>query len=103
MARKQKFFVKNGVIAVAEGANMPTSPDGVDVFLKAGVSFGPGKAANAGGVACSGLEMTQNSMRTSWTFEETDKRLKGIMQTIHKEASSAATEYGMKGNLSGWR
>ena len=93
------ILVKNGVIAVAEGANMPTSPDGVDVFIKAGVSFGPGKAANAGGVACSGLEMTQNSMRTSWTFEETDKRLKTIMQTIHREASSAATEYGMKGNL----
>ena len=97
--KEAETLVKNGVIAVAEGANMPTSPDGVEVFLKAGVSFGPGKAANAGGVACSGLEMTQNSMRTSWTFAETDKKLKEIMQTIHREAATAATEYGMKGNL----
>jgi len=97
--KEAEILVKNGVIAVAEGANMPTSPDGVDVLMKAGVSFGPGKAANAGGVACSGLEMTQNSMRLSWSFEETDKRLKGIMQTIHKNASGAAAEYGFKGNL----
>lgn len=94
-----KTLVKNGVIAVGEGANMPTTPDAVEVFLQAGVLFGPGKAANAGGVATSGLEMQQNDMRMSWTFEEVDKRLKDIMQRIYQAASSAAADYGQPGNF----
>jgi len=94
-----KILVKNGCIAVSEGANMPSTPEAVEVFLKNKLSFGPGKAANAGGVAVSGLEMSQNSMRLSWTFEETDKKLKTIMKTIYAEASSAAEKYGHKGNL----
>lgn len=87
-------LIKNGVIAVAEGANMPCTPEAVDLFLKNGVLFGPGKAANAGGVATSGLEMCQNSMRYSWSFEEVDQKLKDIMKNIHQSARNAATEYG---------
>ncbi|MCX6345975.1 MAG: NADP-specific glutamate dehydrogenase [Armatimonadetes bacterium] len=94
-----KSLVKNGVIAVGEGANMPSTPEAVEVFLKAGVLFGPGKAANAGGVATSGLEMQQNDMRMSWSFEEVDKRLKEIMQRIYQASSSAAEEYGCPGNF----
>ncbi len=94
-----KALVKNGVIAVGEGANMPSTPEAVDIFHQAGVAFAPGKASNAGGVATSGLEMSQNAMRLSWTFEETDARLKGIMQSIFQAASAAAEEYGMPGNL----
>ena len=78
-----KELVKNGCLAVAEGANMPTEPDGVNLFLKEKILFGPGKAANAGGVAVSGLEMSQNSMRLSWTREEVDGRLHDIMKNIH--------------------
>ena len=78
---------------------MPTEPEGVEVFLKNNVLFGPGKAVNAGGVAVSGLEMSQNSMRLSWTREEVDQRLQGIMQAIHQQSYDAAEEYGMKGNL----
>lgn len=89
-----KALVANGVIAVAEGANMPSTPEAVDVFQNAKVLFAPGKAANAGGVATSGLEMSQNSMRYSWTFEEVDEKLKGIMKHIHESARAAATEYG---------
>ena len=92
-------LVKNGVIAVAEGANMPSTPEAVACFQKNGVLFGPAKAANAGGVAVSGLEMSQNSLRLSWTAEEVDERLKGIMAGIYKNASNAAAEYGHKGNL----
>ena len=92
-------LVKNGVIAVAEGANMPSTPEAVACFQSNGVLFGPAKAANAGGVAVSGLEMSQNSLRLSWTAEEVDERLKGIMAGIYKNASSAAAEYGHKGNL----
>ena len=92
-------LVKNGVIAVAEGANMPSTPEAVDVFMKAGVLFAPAKAANAGGVATSALEMTQNSERLSWSFEEVDTKLKGIMENIYATASSAAAQYGMTGNL----
>ena len=92
-------LVKNGVIAVAEGANMPSTPEAVDVFMMAGVLFGPAKAANAGGVATSALEMTQNSERLSWSFEEVDTKLKGIMENIYATASSAAAQYGMTGNL----
>ena len=89
-----KVLVANGVKAVAEGANMPSTPEAVDVFQAAGVLFAPGKAANAGGVATSGLEMSQNSMRYNWTFEEVDEKLKGIMKHIHDVSRAAATEYG---------
>jgi glutamate dehydrogenase (NADP+) len=94
-----KTLVKNGVIAVAEGANMPTTPDAVSYFQANKVLFAPGKAANAGGVATSGLEMCQNSMRLSWTFDEVDRRLDGIMTGIYNAASGAAKEYGKSGNL----
>ncbi|MFH1024857.1 MAG: NADP-specific glutamate dehydrogenase [Planctomycetota bacterium] len=93
-----KTLVKNGCFVVSEGANMPTVPEGVEVFLKNKVLYGPGKAANAGGVATSGLEMSQNSMRLSWTREEVDARLKGIMTAIHRNASETAAEYGQPGN-----
>jgi glutamate dehydrogenase (NADP+) len=93
-----KTLVENGCILVSEGANMPTEPDGVDVFLENKTLYGPGKAANAGGVAVSGLEMCQNSMRLAWTREEVDSRLQGIMQAIHSSAYAASCEYGDKGN-----
>lgn len=92
-------LIKNGVIAVAEGANMPSTPEAVEAFQKAGVLFGPAKAANAGGVATSGLEMSQNSMRYSWTFEEVDAKLKQIMINIFHSAFNAAEKYGVNGNL----
>jgi len=92
-------LIKNGVFAVAEGANMPSTPEAIEAFQKAGVLFGPAKAANAGGVATSGLEMSQNSERLSWTFAEVDKKLDGIMVSIFKAASEAAEKYGHKGNL----
>jgi glutamate dehydrogenase (NADP+) len=91
-------LVKNGVVVVSEGANMPTMPEGVEIFLDAGILYGPGKAANAGGVAVSGLEMTQNSMRLSWQREEVDNRLKIIMHSIHKTCLDAAEQYGTPGN-----
>jgi len=91
-------LVDNGVIAVSEGANMPTTLEGTNIFLDAGVSFGPGKAANAGGVATSGLEMSQNSMRLSWTREKVDQELHNIMINIHKAAYAASKEYGKPGN-----
>ena len=92
-------LVKNGVMAVAEGANMPSTPDAIAAFQAAGVLFGPAKAANAGGVATSGLEMSQNSMRYSWTFEEVDQKLKDIMVNIFHSAEKAAKKYGHEGNL----
>jgi glutamate dehydrogenase (NADP+) len=92
-------LVKNGCIAVAEGANMPCTPEAVETLYKASVSFGPGKAANAGGVATSGLEMAQDSQREMWTFEEVDKKLHRIMVNIHTAAKDAAEEYGTPGNL----
>ncbi|MCX5781971.1 MAG: NADP-specific glutamate dehydrogenase [Elusimicrobia bacterium] len=92
-------LIKNGCIAVAEGANMPSTPEAVKLFIKHKVSFGPGKAANAGGVATSGLEMAQNSQHLSWSFEEVDKRLKDIMVNIHSSAKEASEEYGTPGNL----
>lgn len=92
-------LVDNGVIAVGEGANMPTTPEGIEVFLKNNISFGPAKAANAGGVATSALEMSQNSLRMHWTFDEVDARLKDIMINIHKQAAGAAETYGTPGNL----
>ena len=94
-----KALIANGVKAVAEGANMPSTPEAVEAFQAAGVLFGPAKAANAGGVATSGLEMTQNSIRMSWTFEEVDEKLKGIMKNIYANIASAAKEFGLEGNL----
>ena len=93
------ILVANGCKAVAEGANMPSTPEAIETFLANGILFGPAKAANAGGVATSALEMSQNSIRGSWTFEEVDARLKEIMENIYANASSAAEEYGLKGNL----
>ena len=97
-AKDAQNLAKNGVKLVAEGANMPTTPEGVDIFLEHKLLFGPGKAANAGGVSVSGLEMTQNSMRLAWTREEVDNRLKMIMKSIHKAAWDASERYNMKGN-----
>jgi glutamate dehydrogenase (NADP+) len=91
-------LLRNGVYVVSEGANMPTSTDGVNQFLDAKILFGPGKAANAGGVATSGLEMAQNSMRISWTREEVDTRLFNIMRTIHENCHRTAEKYGTPGN-----
>ena len=92
-------LVENGCYAVGEGANMPSTPEAVKVFLENKTLYGPGKAANAGGVAVSALEMSQNSSRTYWTFEEVDDRLKAIMHNIYKNASIAAKEYGDEGNM----
>jgi glutamate dehydrogenase (NADP+) len=92
-------LAKNGCIVVGEGANMPATPEAAEVFLKSNVIFLPGKAANAGGVAVSGLEMAQNSQRTPWTFEKADTELKNIMVTIYKNISRAAEEYDCKGNF----
>ena len=92
-------LVKNGCFAVAEGANMPSTPEAVHTFQKNGILFGPAKAANAGGVATSGLEMSQNSQRLSWTFEEVDEKLKGIMKNIFKNTYEASKECGCEGNL----
>lgn len=94
-----KTLVANGCMLVGEGANMPSTPEAIEVFQSNKVLFGPAKAANAGGVATSALEMSQNSMRYSWTFEEVDAKLKDIMKNIYKNASAAAEEYGMKDNL----
>ena len=93
-----KLLVKNGVKVVAEGANMPTTLEATEYLQQNGVAFGPGKAANAGGVATSALEMSQNSMRLSWSFEEVDEKLHGIMKGIHQNAYAAAEKYGCKGN-----
>ena len=87
-----KMLVKNGCICVAEGANMPSTPEAVEFFLRSKILFAPGKAANAGGVATSGLEMTQNSMRLPWSREEVDERLQIIMKNIH----STCVKYGSK-------
>jgi len=93
-----KMLVDGGVIAVAEGANMPCTPEAVEVFQKNGILFAPGKASNAGGVATSGLEMSQNSLRMSWTREEVDQKLEAIMVNIHKNAFETAERYGMPGD-----
>jgi glutamate dehydrogenase (NADP+) len=93
-----KALIAGGVIAVAEGANMPTTPDAVRLLQEAGVQFAPGKAANAGGVATSALEMQQNASRDSWTFEHTEKRLGEIMTAVHERCAEAADEYGQPGN-----
>lgn len=94
-----RSLINNGVKCVCEGANMPSTPEAIEAFQTAGVFFGPAKAANAGGVATSALEMCQNSMRYSWTFDEVDAKLKDIMENIYKNISSSAKEYGMDGNL----
>ena len=93
-----KYLLKHGCKLVGEGANMPSTPEAVEAFLGAKILFSPGKASNAGGVATSGLEMSQNSERLSWTAEEVDNRLKGIMKAIHDNAYAAAEKYGHKGN-----
>ena len=97
-AKDAQNLINNGVFLVSEGANMPTMPDGIDIFKDHKILYGPGKAANAGGVSVSGLEMTQNSMRLSWTREEVDSRLKLIMKTIHGTCVAAAEQYGQPGN-----
>lgn len=91
-------LVKNGCFAVGEGANMPTTPEGIKIFLAAGIAYGPGKAANAGGVATSALEMQQNACRDSWTFEYTEQRLQQIMKGIHETCYEFSEEYGTPGN-----
>jgi glutamate dehydrogenase (NADP+) len=96
--RDARQLVANGCIAVAEGANMPSTPEAIRVFLDAGIAFGPGKAANAGGVATSALEMQQNASRDSWTFEYTEQRLADIMARIHTVAFETAEEFGAPGN-----
>lgn len=94
-----EILIRNGVIAVAEGANMPTTPEAVALFLKNNVLFAPAKAANAGGVAVSALEMSQNSQRLSWSFAEVEEKLKQIMNDIYEKASSTAKQYGRDGDL----
>lgn len=91
-------LLKNGVYVVSEGANMPSTPDATEQYIDKKILYGPGKAANAGGVAVSGLEMSQNSLRLSWTREEVDGRLQGIMKAIHKASVEAAETYGTPGN-----
>lgn len=93
-----EILVKNGCKVVSEGANMPSTPEAIETYLSNGILYGPAKAANAGGVATSGLEMSQNSERLSWTFEEVDAKLHGIMKSIFKACDDAAKEYGMEGN-----
>jgi glutamate dehydrogenase (NADP+) len=93
-----RTLVENGCRVVAEGANMPSTPPAINLFLESDVLFGPGKAANAGGVATSGLEMSQNSMRISWPREEVDARLREIMKSIHAATAEAAEDYGYPGN-----
>ncbi len=96
--KSAEILVKNGCKVVSEGANMPSTPEAIDTYLANGLLYGPAKAANAGGVATSGLEMCQNSARLSWTFEEVDEKLHGIMKSIFKACEDAAKEYGMPGN-----
>ena len=96
--RDAQNLVNNGVILVCEGANMPTTPEGIDIFVGNKILYGPGKAANAGGVTVSGLEMTQNSMRLAWTSREVDKRLKMIMHSIHQTCLDASKQVGQERN-----
>ena len=97
-AKDAQNLVNNGVKLISEGANMPSTPEAIDIFLENKLLYAPGKASNAGGVAVSGLEMAQNSMRLSWPREEVDSRLKNIMKSIHQSCLDAATEYGVPGN-----
>jgi glutamate dehydrogenase (NADP+) len=94
-----RALLRNGCYLVAEGANMPSTPEAVEQFLAKKILFGPGKAANAGGVATSGLEMSQNSMRLTWSREEVDEKLHKIMVNIHQACFETAEEYGQPGNL----
>jgi glutamate dehydrogenase (NADP+) len=96
--RDARNLLKNGVSVVSEGANMPTTREGVDLFLEKKILYGPGKAANAGGVAVSGLEMSQNSMRIAWTREEVDAKLQHIMKSIHQSCVDASERFGTPGN-----
>jgi len=96
--KEAKMLVENGCIAVAEGANMPCTPEAIECFHENGLLFAPGKASNAGGVATSGLEMSQNSLRLNWSREEVDQRLEEIMVNIHKNTADTAKEFGMEGN-----
>lgn len=98
-ATSAKALVANGVLAVCEGANMPCTPEAIEIFQSNNVLYAPGKASNAGGVATSGLEMSQNSLRLSWTFDEVDERLKGIMENIYRTVADTAKEYGMENNF----
>ena len=98
-AQSAKRLVENGCKVVCEGANMPSTPEAIQVYLENGLLYGPSKAANAGGVATSGLEMSQNSLRLSWTFEEVDEKLQGIMKNIFHNAYNASKECGVEGNL----
>ena len=97
-AKDAQNLVSNGVYVISEGANMPTVPEGVNLFVEKKLLYGPGKAANAGGVATSGVEMSQNSLRLNWTREEVDSRLHGIMKAIHKQCVDASAAYGFEGN-----
>ena len=97
-ARTLRIWSRTASMCVSEGANMPTTPEGVKVFIDHKILYGPGKAANAGGVATSGLEMSQNSMRLRWTREEVDNRLHLIMKSIHKSCVEAADRFGTPGN-----
>ena len=97
-AKDAAYLLKHGCTLVGEGANMPSTPEAIEAFVKAKFMYSPGKASNAGGVATSGLEMSQNSERLSWTREEVDQKLKGIMKSIHDNAWEAAAKYGKKGN-----
>jgi glutamate dehydrogenase (NADP+) len=97
-AEDAQNLVNNGVYVVSEGANMPTVPEGIEIFIENKLLYGPGKAANAGGVSVSGLEMTQNSMRLGWSREEVDEKLHGIMISIHKTCMETAEQYGTPGN-----
>jgi glutamate dehydrogenase (NADP+) len=94
-----QLLVNNGCFAVGEGANMPSTPEAIRVFQDNGMAFGPAKAANAGGVATSSLEMCQNSMRLDWTFEEVDRRLRLIMDSVYQQCVDASEAYGCPGNL----
>lgn len=97
-AKDAQNLVNNGVYLVCEGANMPSTPEAIDIFLDHNLLYAPGKASNAGGVAVSGLEMSQNSMRIKWSRDEVEAKLKGIMQSIHHACLDAAEEYGTPGN-----
>ena len=97
-AKDAQNLLDNGVYVVSEGANMPTVPEGVELFLEKKILYGPGKAANAGGVAVSGLEMAQNSMRYAWSREEVDQKLHRIMKDIHTQCVTVADEFGTPGN-----
>ncbi len=97
-ARDAANLLKNGVYVISEGANMPSTPDAISQYIDQGILYGPAKAANAGGVAVSGLEMSQNSMRLSWTREEVDNRLRGIMKNIHRACIEAADRFNVPGN-----